>query len=215
MVAGRLPIHPGRTLDTKEKIVSSVTFDMSMSLDGYVRAANPRPEEPLGDGGEALHAWAMSDDEAAGRDVLNRGISRTGAVICGRVTYDDSLPWWQADGPTGSARLPVFVLTHSAPSDAPAGGVYVFVTTGIEDALAQAQAAADGKNVTIMGGPAVGNQFLRAGLLDELSIHLAPVLFGAGTQLTETLPAHIAFELVDQVSARSATHLRYRIKRAS
>jgi dihydrofolate reductase len=194
--------------------MSSVVFDMSMSLDGYVRAANPRPAEPLGDGGEALHAWVMSDDEA-GRDVLDRGIAGTGAVICGRVTYDESLPWWGADGPTGPARLPVFVVTHTAPSDAPAGGVYVFVTTGIEDALAQAREAANGKGVTIMGGPAVGNQFLRAGLVDELSIHLVPVLFGAGTLLTEALPAHVELELADQVSTLSAMHLRYRIKRAS
>jgi dihydrofolate reductase len=93
--------------------VSSVIFDMSMSLDGYVRAANPRPDEPWGEGGEALHAWAM-DDDAAGRDVLERGVAGTGAVICGRATYDDSLPWWDADGPTGPARLPVFVLTHTA-----------------------------------------------------------------------------------------------------
>jgi dihydrofolate reductase len=195
--------------------VSAVIFDMSMSLDGYVRAANPRPDAPLGDGGEALHAWVMNEDDAVGRDVLSRGVAGTGAVICGRVTYDDSLPWWDADGPTGPARLPVFVLTHTAPSDAPAGGVYVFVTTGIEDALAQAQTAANGKNVTIMGGPAVGNQFLRAGLVDELSIHLAPVLFGTGTRLTETLRAHTELELADLVSAPSATHLRYRIKRAS
>jgi dihydrofolate reductase len=195
--------------------VSSVIFDMSMSLDGYIRAANPRPDEPLGEGGEALHAWAVNDDDAAGRDVLNRGIAGTGAVICGRTTYDDSVRWWQADGPTGPARLPVFVLTHTAPSDAPAGGVYVFATTGIEDALAQAREAANGKTVSIMGGPAVGNQFLRAGLVDELSIHLVPVLFGAGTRLTETLPAHIELELADQVSAPSATHLRYRIRRAS
>jgi dihydrofolate reductase len=195
--------------------VSSVIFDMSMSLDGYVRAANPRPDEPLGKGGEALHTWAMGDGDAAGRDVLDRGVAGTGAVICGRATYDDSIPWWQADGPTGAARLPVFVITHTVPSDVPAGGVYVFVTTGIEDALAQAREAADGKAVTIMGGPAVGNQFLRAGLVDELSIHLVPVLFGAGTGLTETLPAHVELELADQESTSAAMHLRYRIKRAS
>ena len=195
--------------------MSSVIFDMSMSLDGYIRAANPRPDEPLGEGGEALHAWAMDDDDAAGRDVLSRGIAGAGAVICGRVTYDDSVPWWKADGPTGPARLPVFVLTHTAPSDAPAGGVYVFVETGIEDALAQAREAAKGKTVTIMGGPAVGNQFLRAGLVDELSIHVVPVLFGSGTRLIETLPAHIGLELADVVTAPSATHLRYRIERTS
>jgi dihydrofolate reductase len=199
----------------KENIMSSVVFDMSMSLDGYVRAANPRPEEPLGEGGEALHDWGMSDGDAAGRDLLDRSVAGTGAVICGRTTYDDSIPFWQADGPTGPARVPLFVVTHTAPSDAPAGGVYHFVTSGIEDALAQAKAAADGKNVTIMGGPAVGNQFLRAGLVDELSIHLVPILFGAGTRLTETLPAHIELEPADQLTTTGATHLRYRIKRAS
>jgi dihydrofolate reductase len=192
-----------------------VIFDMSMSVDGYIRAANPRPGEPLGEGGEALHAWAMNDNDPAGRDVLDRGIAGTGAVICGRVTYDDSVPWWQADGPTGPARLPVFVLTHTAPSEAPAGGVYVFVTNGIEDALAQAKTAADGKNVTIMGGPAVGNQFLRAGLVDELSIHLVPALFGSGTRLTEALPAHIGLDPAEHLATRNAMHLGYRVVKRS
>jgi dihydrofolate reductase len=137
--------------------VSAVIFDISMSLDGYIRAANPRPDEPLGEGGEALHAWAMDDAEAAGRDLLDRSVAGTGAMICGRTTYDDSIRWWQADGPSGSARLPLYVVSHTAPSDAPEGGVYTFVTTGIEDALAQAREAANGKNVAIMGGPAVGN----------------------------------------------------------
>ena len=133
--------------------MSSVNYDISMSLDGYVRAANPRPDEPLGVGGEALHDWAMGPDDAAGRDMLDRGIAGTGAMICGRATYDDSIRWWGADGPSGQARLPLFVVTHAAPSEVPAGGVYVFVTTGIEDALAQARAAAGGKAVSIMGGP--------------------------------------------------------------
>jgi dihydrofolate reductase len=185
-----------------------------MSLDGYVRAANPRPDEPLGEGGEALHAWAASDDPAS-RERLSHGIAGIGAMICGRVTYDDSIRWWQADGPSGAARLPLFVVTHSVPSDVPAGSVYTFVTTGIEDALAQAKAVAGGKTVAIMGGPTVATQYLRAGLVDELGIHLVPVLFGAGTGLTDTLPAHIELELADQESTPGATHLSYRVKRAS
>jgi dihydrofolate reductase len=192
-----------------------VVYDISMSLDGYVRAANPRPDEPLGAGGEALHAWATNDDDAIGRDLLSRAIAGAGAVICGRTTYDDAIRGWQANGPTGAARLPVFVVTHRAPSDVPAGGVYTFVTSGVEDALAQARAAADGKTVCIMGGPTVAGEFLRAGLVDELSIHLVPVLFGAGTSLTDTLPAHIELEVADLLPAPSATHLRYRIKRAA
>ncbi len=193
--------------------MGSVNYDISMSLDGYVRAANPTPDEPLGVGGEVLHEWAMNQDDAAGRDVLERGIAGAGAIICGRRTYDDSIRWWQADGPSGQARLPLFVVTHAAPSDVPAGGVYVFVTTGIEDALAQAREAGDGKAVTIMGGPTVATQFLRAGLVDEVSVHVVPALFGAGTRLTETLPEHIRLEPVDHTPAPSATHLRYRIKR--
>ena len=172
-----------------------------------------RPTTPLGDGGEALHTWAIGDADAGGRDVLNRAIGGLGAVICGRVTYDDSIRWWGADGPAGSARVPTFVVTHAAPSEVPADGVYVFVETGLEDALAQARAVAAGRTVSIMGGPALGNQFLRAGLVDELSIHLVPVLFGAGQRLTEALPAHIELEPVEQLTTERATHLRYRVSR--
>jgi dihydrofolate reductase len=188
-------------------------YDISMSLDGYVRAANPTPDQPLGEGGEALHEWAMND--AAARDVRERNVAGIGAMICGRVTYDDSIRWWQADGPSGPARLPLFVVSHSVPDDVLAGGVYTFVTSGIEDARAQACAAADGKKVAIMGGPTVATEFLRAGLVDELGLHLVPVLFGAGTRLTDTLPAHIELELAGQEPTPDALHLRYRIKRAS
>ena len=188
--------------------MSSVIYDISMSLDGYVRAANARPEEPLGEGGEALHDWLRTDDAGA---LLDRSLGAMGAMICGRVTYDDSIRWWQADGPSGAARLPLFVVSHTVPSDVPEGGVYTFVTTGIEDALEQARAAADGKTVAIMGGPTLATQYLRAGLVDQVGIHLAPVLFGGGTRLTEALPAPIALELADQRSTSGALHLRYRI----
>jgi dihydrofolate reductase len=87
-----------------------IVFDTSMSLDGFMTAANVRPAEPLGDGGERLHEWAMEPDER-NRAFLERAIGGAGAVIAGRRTYDASLPWWGADGPTGSRRLPVFVVT--------------------------------------------------------------------------------------------------------
>lgn len=190
--------------------MSSVVYDISMSLDGYVRAPNARPEEPLGVGGEALHDWAISDQDAAGRDVISRAVAGLGAVVAGRVTYDDSIPFWGADGPTGAARLPTFVVTHSPPSDVPDGGVYRFVTTGIEDALAQAKSAAAGKTVSVMG-PNVATQCLRAGLVDVLSIHVVPVLFGDGLRLIETLPANIELEPAEQLTTARATHLRYRV----
>jgi dihydrofolate reductase len=109
--------------------MGKVHFDISMSLDGFMTAAKQRPEEPMGDGGEQLHAWAFGEDPRD-REVLTSGGAGTGAVIAGRRTYDDSLPWWGADGPTGPDRVPVFVLTHDTPQDPPEGGVYTFVWAG-------------------------------------------------------------------------------------
>jgi dihydrofolate reductase len=193
--------------------MGKVIFDISMSLDGYMTAANQRPEQPLGDGGERLHEWAFGDDPAD-REVFTTGASRLGAVICGRRTYDDSLPWWGADGPTGPARVPVVVLSHDQPEDSPAGGVYRFATEGIQDALEQAKAAAGDKDVTVMGGADTGQQYLRAGLLDELSIHLVPVLFGGGTRMFEDLGGgHVQLEHLGSVQTAAATHLRYRVVR--
>src|SRR5215203_4461974 len=109
----------------------------------------------------------------------------TGAIIAGRRTYDDSLPWWGADGP--HPPTPVFVVTHEAPDAVPEGSVYTFVTDGIESALEQAKAAAGEKNVAVMGGPDIGRQFIEAGLIDEIGVHLVPVLFGSGTRMFEHL----------------------------
>jgi dihydrofolate reductase len=193
--------------------MSKVFFDISMSLDGFMTAANQRPKEPLGEGGQRLREWAFGDDRRD-REVLTRGVAGTGAVIAGRRTYDDSVPWWGADGPTGPDRVPVFVLSHDVPEDTPEGGVYTFVTGGIEPTLEQARAAAGDKDVTVMGGAETGQQFLRAGLVDELSIHLVPVLFGSGTRLFEHLgDQHIQLEPAGTVQTAAATHLRYRVAR--
>jgi dihydrofolate reductase len=100
--------------------MSTVVFDISMSLDGFVTASGRRPEEPMGDGGLKLVEWAFGEDER-NREFFERSISELGAVIAGSETYDTSLPWWRADGPTGSARRPVFVVTHEAPAESPEG----------------------------------------------------------------------------------------------
>ena len=121
--------------------MSKVYFDISMSLDGFITASGITADEPMGQDGERLHDWAFGSDPV-NRDYLQRSVAQTVAVITGRVTYDASLPWWGADGPTGPARRPVFVVTHSEPSTSPEGGVYTFVTDGIESALKQAGAAA-------------------------------------------------------------------------
>jgi len=107
--------------------MSKVYFDISMSLDGFITASGITADEPMGQDGERLHDWAFGSDPV-NRDYLQRSVAQTGAVITGRVTYDASLPWWGADGPTGPARRPVFVVTHSEPSTSPEGGVYTFVT---------------------------------------------------------------------------------------
>jgi dihydrofolate reductase len=193
--------------------MSKVVFDTSMSLDGFMTAASQTPEEPLGKDGLQLHAWAFGDNaDAVGRKIIEEGIASIGAVIAGRKTYDTSLPGWGADGPTGPARRPVFVVTHNVPAESPEGGVYTFMTDGIEDALAHARAVAGEKDISVMGGASIGQHYLAAGLVDEISIHLAPVLFGSGTRMFEHLAdEHTQLELVDTVATPVATHLRYRI----
>jgi dihydrofolate reductase len=191
--------------------MSKVIFDISMSLDGFITAANRTPEEPMGEGGEQLHEWAFSGKDDRNRDILTRGVTGTGAVIAGRRTYDDSIPWWGADGPTGPARLPLFVVSHDVPEDIPEGGVYTFVD-GTEAALTGAKTAAGDKNVSVMGGADIAQQFLKAGLLDEIQIHLVPVLFGSGIRLFEHLgDEHIQLETTEVIETAEATHLRFRV----
>lgn len=188
-------------------------FDTSMSLDGFTTASGQTPEEPMGGGGLRLVEWAFTNDET-NRRFLEGSVAGLGAVICGRRTYDHSLPWWGADGPTGLARRPVFVVTHEAPAQTPPGSVYQFVTDGIESALKQAQATAGDKDVTIMGGADLGRQYIAADLVDEISIHLVPVLFGTGTRMFDDLhKGHVQLQAVDTLATPDATHLRYRIVR--
>ena len=191
--------------------MAKVIFDISMSLDGFVTASNVRPEEPLGEGGQRLHEWAFGEDER-NRELLTEAVDAVGAIIAGRGTYDLSVPWWGADGPTGPARVPVFVLTHAEPEDAPEGGVYTFVTDGIERALEEAKAAAGDQDVAVMGGAHIGQQYIAAGLVDEISIHLVPVLFGDGTRMFEHLGGeHFQLETAGVIETPETTHLRFRV----
>jgi len=187
----------------------TVIFDISMSLDGYVTAAGVRPEEPMGDGGQRLHEWAFGDDER-GRDVLADSESKVGATIAGRRTYDLSVPWWGPDGPGGAARTPTLIVSHSTPAKIPEGSVYTFVGSPIE-ALELAQAAAGGKDVDVFSA-SIGQQLLRAGRIDEIRVHLVPVLFGAGTRLVEDLgDNHVQLAIIGVSEGSKATHLRYAV----
>jgi dihydrofolate reductase len=190
--------------------MGSVIYDKSMSLDGYIAGANMRVEAGLGDDGERLHDWAFKDP--AGTELIQREIANLGAVICGRRTYDMSIPHWGPDGPTGDARVPVFVLSHGVPDDVPEGGVYTFVGD-LETALSRARETAGDRNISVMGGD-TGRQFLDAGAIDEISVHLVPVLFGSGTPLFgEGVDEHLTLEFVGVSESPLATHLRYRVVR--
>ena len=188
-----------------------VIYDKSMSLDGFIAGANMRVEAGLGDDGERLHDWAFQDE--AGKALIEGEVAKLGAVICGRTTYDMSIPWWGADGPTGPARVPLFVLSHSVPDEAAEGGVYTFVEDlGI--AFERARETAGDWNISVMGAD-VGRQSLRAGLVDVISVHLVPVLFGTGTRMFEDagVDEHVTLELVEVTESPHATHLRYRVIR--
>lgn len=192
--------------------MSRVVFDISMSVDGFVTAAPQTAEDPLGPGGSDLHAWTIDGE------YLDRAVAGLGAVVAGRTTYDHAISGWRADGPSGPARRPVFVVTHAAPDPqtVPANGVYTFVTDGLESALEQARAAAADRTVTIMGGADLGRQYLAAGLVDEISLHLAPRLFGAGTPMFAGLDVgHLELDLLDCNAGPLAVHLRYRVGRGA
>lgn len=192
--------------------MGKVILVMSMSLDGFINAANESVDNPMGDGGLVLHDWIMGGENGANSQFVADALGNLGAVICGRTTYDMSIPGWGADGPTGAARRSVFVVTHQVPKESPENGVYTFVTAGIEKALEQAKVVAGNKDVSVMGGANIGQQYLNAGLLDEIQLHLVPVLFGSGTRLFDHLGKdHIKLEPVHVLDTPSVTHLRYRV----
>ena len=144
--------------------------------------------------------------------MLEHEIARLGAVICGRRTYDMSIQYWGADGPTGAARVPLFVLSHGVPDDVPEGGVYTFVDD-LQTALETARQTAGDKNISVMGAD-VGRQLLDAGEIDEISVHLVPVLFGSGTPMFgEGVDEHVTLEFVGVSESPHAMHLRYRVVR--
>jgi dihydrofolate reductase len=204
--------------------------DISMSLDGFVAGPNPTLERPLGDGGESLHEWALAleswrrphglpgGETNASTKVVDESLEATGAVVMGRRMFSGGEgPWeddpnadaWWGDNPP--FHVPVFVLTHHARETVTKDGgtTFAFVTEGIEAALEEARAAAGEKDVHVAGAAAAVQQYLAAGLIDELQINLAPVLLGGGTRLFDGPPSEL--ELIRVVEAPAVTHLKYRV----
>jgi dihydrofolate reductase len=188
--------------------VTTVVFDVSLSLDGFIATEGGRPGQPLGVGGDRLREWATGPDAHR----APRPAGSAGALICGRRTYATSLPEWGASGP--HPPTPVFVVTQARPAQPPSDSVYTFITGGIEVALEQAREAAGRRDVRIMGGAAVARQFLAAGLVDELVVHLVPVLLKRGLRMFDDLDAdHVDLEVIEVVDTPAVTHLRYRLTR--
>ena len=187
--------------------MGAVVIDMSMSLDGYIAAPNDTPEQGLGEDGMRLHNWAF-DDPTVFEQVYGDLTTNTGAVIMGRRSYDNSIPNWGDKGPLGD--VPCFVVTHRPlPGAAP---MFTVVTDGIESALAQARATAGEKTIGVMGAN-LGQQYLAAGLVDEIRIHLVNVLLGGGRRLFETLPQRVELEQTSLTDTAGIAHIDYRVVR--
>lgn len=191
--------------------MSKVAFNISMSLDGFITAGNQTREQPLGENGEVLHEWFFNSGPQ-GEAYVKRLTSGVGAVICGRKCYDDSAPYWDEGGPTGAMKLPLFVVTHRPLLATHSTGIY-HAAGSIADAVSQAKAAAGEKDVSLMGGGDIFRQALAGGFVDEIELHIVPVLFGAGTRLFETLPEQIKLEPTTTLDTPLARHVAYRVVR--
>jgi len=223
--------YPASELGTL-RLVSKLRFQISVSLDGFVAGPNPSEENPLGEGGEQLHEWAFKlaawrephgregGEVTASSALMEEALANVGATIMGRNMFGGGPgpwaeePWdgWWGDDPP--FHHPVFVLTHHPrePLVKQGGNSFIFVTDGIESALEQARVAAAGKDVALGGGAEVAQQYLVAGLIDEMQLNLVPVLLGGGTRLFEDLGdvSAIGLEQERVVEAPGVAHLLYR-----
>jgi dihydrofolate reductase len=210
--------------------VSNVRVHIAVSADGYVAGPNQSLENPLGEGGESLHEWAVAlrawrarhgregGEVNASNAVMEESQANVGAEIMGRGMFgggpgpwgdDPWRGWWGEEPPF---HMPVFVLTrHAREPLTLSDTTFTFVTDGIESALEQARAAADGKDVVIGGGASVINQYLAAGLVDELELNIVPLVLGGGARLFEGVGPDVKLEQIRAVDAPGVTHLKYRV----
>jgi dihydrofolate reductase len=195
----------------------SVICNLSISADGFIAGPRQSVDNPLGEGGIRLHEWHFElhpDDQA----VFNEWQNSPGAYVMGRNMFGPGrgewdLEWkgWWGDEPP--YHVPVFVLTHHPrePLEMAGGTTFHFVTEGIEAALEQAKAAAGAKPVEIAGGASTVNAYLRAGAIDELHLHIAPMLLGAGERLFDAVSPSLKLEPLHVQTSPAVTHIRYRV----
>jgi dihydrofolate reductase len=202
--------------------MTKVFAALSVSVDGYITGPDPGPDQALGNDGGQLFDWYFGGTtpskvfdgfrlSPASAEVFDGEAARVGATIAGRKTYDDSAGWG-GGGPHPTA--PLFVLSHRAPPGPPASSdQQTFITSGIEDAVTAArQVAGPDKDVALMGSGPVAAA-LRSGLLDEVILHVVPVLLGGGTRFFDELPASVSLTRLEVVAAPETTHLRYAVER--
>ena len=191
--------------------MGSTICDMSVSVDGYVTGPNDSRENPFGDGAEDLHAWLRPTASDEDRAVLGSVIGSVGAIVMGRTSFEknEGDGGWGDAGPMGD--VPVFVVTHHLPSRS-YPPVFTFVADGVAEAIRQAQRVAGDKDVHLFGAT-VMQQALPLGLVDELHLHVMPLLLGGGTALFGRLDAAIPLERVGAQVTSAATHLQYRVLR--
>ena len=196
------------------KVIAAITT----SVDGYITGPDDGPDKGLGEGGERLHYWVFGgpwtyEDEARGEPTgedaawLSDVIAGVGAVVGGRSTYE-AAGHWGDENPWG---LPFFIVTHR-PEEEPTGGAFTFVS-GVREAVERAAETAGDKDVNVMGGADVIRQALEAGLVDELTIIIAPVVLGGGKRLFEGFTSELELEHLGVRQSRYATFIDYRVKR--
>jgi dihydrofolate reductase len=211
--------------------MSKVRVHISVSADGYVAGPNQSEENPLGEGGESLHDWAVElrawrephgmegGEVNESTPVMEESLANVGAEIMGRGKFgppgggpwgdDPWQGWWGEDPPF---HKPVFVVTHNEREPLTLSDTtFSFITDGIETALEQARGAAGGKDVFIGGGAQIINEYLAAGLVDELELHIAPLILGGGERLFDGVGPDLKLEQIRAVQAPGVTHLKYRV----
>ncbi|MGH3472490.1 MAG: dihydrofolate reductase family protein [Nocardioidaceae bacterium] len=188
-----------------------VICDMSTSLDGYVTGPNDSRENPFGDGAGMLHDWMSAAATDQDRAILQEMLNGAGAIVMGRKSFDknEGDGGWGDSGPVGDT--PCFVVTHHKPTT-PHPPVYTFVTDGVVSAIEQAKTAA-GDKVVGLHGATVMQQAIPLGLVDEIRVHVIPVLLGGGTHLFSTLDSAISLERTTVQVTPGATHLGFQVVR--
>jgi dihydrofolate reductase len=207
----REPSNSSKIVAMRRAAMGQVTSEISMSLDGFITGPNVRVDNGMGDGGDRLHDWMFDAKTETDAAIVNELYASTGAVLIGKRMFDVGFEPW---GDPPPFRMPVFVVTHQAREPLPmqGGTTYTFVTDGIEAALELARAAAGDKDVGIWGGANILREYLRARLVDEMQIHLVPILLGGGVRLFEDLGSNrIELRRVSSIETPSANHFRFEV----